>query len=96
MFVLLGSANRDGAHYPDPDRFDIHRRALDHLAFGLGTHTCAGQGLARMEARCVLTALVNQVETLELSCTPTRRINNVVRGWQSVPVTVTTASAKGI
>jgi cytochrome P450 len=95
VFVLLGSANRDGAHYPDPDRFDIHRGALDHLAFGLGTHTCAGQGLARMEARCVLTALVNQVETLELSGTPTRRINNVVRGWQSVPVTVTTASAKG-
>jgi cytochrome P450 len=48
-----------------------------------------------MEARCVLTALVNHVEAMELCGTPTRRINNVVRGWESVPVTVTTASAKG-
>lgn len=95
LFVLLASANRDATHYPDPDHFDIGRRALDHLAFGLGTHTCAGQGLARMEARCVLTALVNQVSTLELSGTPVRRLNNVVRGWESVPVTVTASSAKG-
>jgi cytochrome P450 len=94
VFVLLASANRDGAHYHDPDRFDVRRKALDHLAFGLGTHTCAGQGLARMEARCILTALVNQVDTLELSGTPTRRLNNVVRGWDSVPVTVTPAHAK--
>lgn len=94
LFVLLASANRDAGHYPEPDRFDIRRRALDHLAFGVGTHTCAGQGLARMEARCVLTALVNQVQTLELSGTPTRRLNNVVRGWESVPVAVTAASVK--
>lgn len=94
IFVLLASANRDGAHYDDPERFDVRRKALDHLAFGLGTHTCAGQGLARMEARCILTALVNQVEALELSGTPTRRLNNVVRGWESVPVTVTSSQAK--
>jgi len=94
VFVLLASANRDSAHYDDPERFDIRRKALDHLAFGLGTHTCAGQGLARMEARCILTALVNQVETVELSGTPIRRLNNVVRGWESVPVTVTPAHGK--
>jgi len=94
VFVLLASANRDGAHYADPERFDVRRKALDHLAFGLGTHTCAGQGLARMEARCILTALVNQVETVELSGTPIRRLNNVVRGWESVPVTVTPAQEK--
>lgn len=94
IFVLLASANRDGAHYDDPERFDIRRKALDHLAFGLGTHTCAGQGLARMEARCILTALVDQVQTIELSGTPKRRLNNVVRGWESVPVTVTPAQGK--
>ena len=33
MLLLNGSANRDQEHFPDPDRYDIHRGG-SHLSFG--------------------------------------------------------------
>ncbi len=42
MVMLNGSANRDERHFPDGDRFDIHRDVGRHLAFGYGIHLCLG------------------------------------------------------
>jgi cytochrome P450 len=57
LMALMASAHRDEAVYPDPDRFDIERRAR-HLAFGSGTHFCIGAMLARSEARIALEELI--------------------------------------
>jgi cytochrome P450 len=90
--ILYASANRDETHFEDPDRFDVTRaNASDHLGFGFGSHSCAGQGLARMEAHAVLNALLDQVESLELAGQASRSINNLINGWGSVPVRVTPA-----
>ena len=56
MLLLNGSANRDERHFPDADRFDIHRSG-GHLSFGQGLHFCLGSALARMQARVVLRRL---------------------------------------
>ncbi|MGH7897686.1 MAG: cytochrome P450 [Candidatus Binatia bacterium] len=64
--VMVGPANRDELHYPDPDRFDIHRRADDHLAFGLGKHFCLGYHLARLEVQTAVHALLDQLPNLRL------------------------------
>lgn len=66
LFVSLGSANRDEAHFPDPDRFDMQRRAEDHVAFGFGPHFCAGSHLARMEATVAINAVLDRLPNLRL------------------------------
>ncbi len=83
-----GPANRDERHFPDPDRFDVHRGALDHLAFSYGTHACAGQGLARLEAHAVFSALAKRVTRIELTGEPARAVNNITRGFARVPVAI--------
>jgi cytochrome P450 len=93
--VLLsnGSANRDERHYADPDVFDVHRNPVDHLAFGYATHGCAGQGLARIEARAIIESLLRRVDRIELAGEPVRHEHPVVRGLESVPVTVVPTAA---
>jgi hypothetical protein len=49
--IVLGGANRDPSHFPDPDRLDLSRTGPRHLAFGNGPHFCVGAGLARLEAQ---------------------------------------------
>jgi cytochrome P450 len=86
VLLLYGSGNRDERHYSDPDRFDVTRAPVDHLTFGYGTHACAGQALARLEAYSVLGALARRVRRIHLG-TPHRHLNNAVRGFDSLPVT---------
>jgi cytochrome P450 len=66
LSIALGSANRDEAHYPDPDRFQLERANDDHLAFAFGPHFCAGSHLARLEARIALGALLDRLPDLRL------------------------------
>lgn len=66
LFLSLGSANRDEHRYTDPDRFDLHRAAGDHMAFGFGPHFCAGSHLARLEATIGLNALLDRLHHLRL------------------------------
>ena len=54
MSVWFSSANRDGAVFADPDRFDLGRTPNKHLTFAYGPHFCLGHHLARLEVRAVL------------------------------------------
>jgi cytochrome P450 len=63
---VIGSANRDERHYPEPDRWDLHRGADDHLSFGGGRHFCLGYHLAKLEARIALEAVLDRLPNLRL------------------------------
>ncbi len=84
--VFFGAANRDRRRFARPETFDVSRdNAAAHLGFGYGTHGCAGQGLARIEAHSVLQALVQHVDHFELG-PAVRGVNNLISSWASVPV----------
>ena len=89
LLLLYPSANRDEAHFADPDTFDIHRRPNDHLAFGFGAHVCLGNSLARLEITAILDRLLDRLPDLRLVTPdePPRRPANFVSGYESLPVT---------
>jgi cytochrome P450 len=87
VLVMLGAANRDGAQFPEPDRFDVGRTPNPHLAFGHGIHFCLGAQLARLEGRIALADLLSRVEAFELATPdwPPRAAFHV-HGPSSLPV----------
>jgi cytochrome P450 len=87
VMVLIGSANRDERHYPQPDRFDVGRRPADHLAFGHGIHHCVGAPLARIEGHAVLRALAERVARFTV-VDERPHLNNVVRRLETLRVDV--------
>jgi cytochrome P450 len=88
VLASFASANRDERRWDAPDAFDITRDSAGHLGFGYGRHACVGMGLARLEGEAVLSALLERVERFELSGPPVRRLNNLIRSFDSLPVTV--------
>lgn len=67
VYIGLASANRDEAHWPDPERFSLDRENRnDHLAFGDGPHVCPGSFLVRLETRITFEAIFDRYDRLEL------------------------------
>lgn len=85
VLLLYASANRDERKWQDPERFDVRRRASDHLGFGNGAHMCAGLHLARLEMTALLEILVEKVRRFEIG-EPALAPNNLLRGLASVRV----------
>lgn len=67
LFLLLGAANRDPEHFPDPDRLDLMRKPNRHLSFGLGPHGCVGAWLARFGLTIALGAILSRQSDLRLT-----------------------------
>ncbi len=91
VLLFLGAANRDPRAWPEPDRFDVRRRAAGHVGFGSGIHACVGAALARLEGELLLTALARQMRSLELAGPVRPYLNNTIKGLAGLPVRVTAA-----
>jgi cytochrome P450 len=65
---ILGAALRDPDVFRNPDEFDWERpkEASMALAFGVGTHNCAGQAIARATATAVLDVITERFERVEV------------------------------
>lgn len=88
IHLLLGSANRDPAVYPDPDRFDPSRSGPTSLIFGHGIHFCTGAGLARLNLAVLLSKTFSRLRGLRLAGEPQRRRLMPLRDFDSLPVTL--------
>lgn len=64
----IGAANRDPVVFENANDFDYRRppEASRNLTFGLGTHACAGQLLARAETSVILGLVAERYTKVEL------------------------------
>jgi 4-methoxybenzoate monooxygenase (O-demethylating) len=91
VLLFFAAANRDPRRWNNPDTFDVKRRAAGHMTFGTGIHGCVGQAVARLETEAVLTALARRVASFELTAEPKRRLNNTLRGLDTLPLRIVPA-----
>jgi cytochrome P450 len=93
LTMWLG-AGRDPRQYDAPDEFRVDRDLKNaHLSFGFGIHTCAGNQVARLEARTLLRAMVERIEKIELTGEPRKTLNYQSFGHDHVPVRLTPAAS---
>ena len=83
--LAIVAANRDPAHFEDPDRFWVERKPADHLAFSFGQHFCLGAHLARVEMLAALSVLLDRLPNLRLTEDP-RYFGCAIRGPDTVRV----------
>jgi len=87
--VILGSANRDEAHFAQPDVFDLQRTDARPLSFGHGIHTCLGAALARMETQVAFSELARRFPKLEIGSADLQHNPSITfRGLLSLPISL--------
>jgi cytochrome P450 len=87
VMFLYPSANRDPREFPDPERFDIHRRPPRILSFGHGIHACIGRHFANLEGKLCLEKLLAEAPDYQVKEAELSRIRTeFVQGWESMPV----------
>lgn len=89
VLLLWAAGNRDEQVFEHPDEVDLSRRVpRRHVAFGRGIHHCVGSPLARIEARNVLSVLLDRTSNISLDPDhPPRWVQSLlVRRHQELPV----------
>jgi cholest-4-en-3-one 26-monooxygenase len=86
VVLFYASANRDEEVFPDGHLFDVARTPNDHVAFGIGQHSCLGLNLARLEIRVMFEEILKRMPDIELDG-PVRRLrSNFINGVKSAPM----------
>ena len=89
MLFVVSAANRDERRWDGADRFDLHRKVGQHLAFGYGIHYCLGAALARLEGRIAVDELLTRFPEWDVDLDRARiSPTSTVRGFETLPVQV--------
>lgn len=88
ILCVLGAANLDPQQWENPDSFDIGRRTVGHLAFGVGIHACVGQNIARAEGEALFTAIAKKVRSITPAGAAVWRPNNAIHALDRLPLTL--------
>jgi len=86
--ALIGAANRDESVFSAPETMNLTRDPNPHIGFGAGIHFCLGAPLARLEMSVSLPALWEKYPSMQLASEPVRRPTFVLRGYESVAISV--------
>ena len=91
LLLAWSAANRDPGRFADPDQLRLDREHYrQHMGFGRGAHFCIGALLARLEAKLLLSALLERSESLALdSASPPRYAQSIfIRRLEQLPLTM--------
>jgi cytochrome P450 len=90
VMLVYAAANRDSDVFgPDADQLRVDRHPNPHVSFGFGPHFCLGAALARLEARTVLTELLDRFATLDLAGQIERTASPVIAGVRRAELVLT-------
>ena len=89
IVTLIGAANRDPDRFKQPDDFLIKRNEGPPLSFASGIHYCLGANLARTEGEEMFAGLIRRFKKIEQAGELKQRGRLTLRGYETVPVTVT-------
>jgi cytochrome P450 len=92
----LNSANRDPEQFAEPNRLDLTRRGVRHLALGAGPHACPGAPLIRMASKVATSAFVEKFHSASV-CEPIEwRGGASFRAPASVPIFFSRSLSSGV
>jgi methyl-branched lipid omega-hydroxylase len=93
--LFYWAANRDPAHFPDPDAVDVRRSPNPHVGFGgAGPHFCLGAHLARREMTVMFRELLTRVPDIAATAPPQRLQSMFINGIKRLPVAFTPGGAR--
>jgi cytochrome P450 len=85
--LFFAAANRDADVFERPDELDIDRISNPHVAFGLGTHRCAGSSLARLQVRIAVERLLTRLSPFQVPAgAEVEYMTAAQRGPSSIPL----------
>jgi cytochrome P450 len=85
--MFYWAANRDPAHFTDPDVFDVRRTPNHHVGFGgPGPHFCLGAHLARREMTVMFRELLTRAPDVHATAAPRRLQSMFINGIKELPV----------
>lgn len=90
ILALIGAANRDDHRFgDDAEDFVVSRPPREHITFGVGTHFCIGNELARLEGRIALEEILERFPEWEVDLdAAVFSSSSGVRGWDSMPANI--------
>jgi cytochrome P450 len=62
--IMHGLGESQRQRWEHSEKFDIFRKALPHISFAAGEHTCLGLHLARLETRGALECPLNRLTNI--------------------------------
>jgi cytochrome P450 len=93
VMVSWAAANHDPAQFETPDEIKLDRFAKGgwHMGFGMGSHTCQGMHLGRLETRIMLTEILRRLPDYRVVPGGAHRYGAIgtINGWIKIPVTFT-------
>ncbi|AEA27606.1 Linalool 8-monooxygenase [Pseudonocardia dioxanivorans CB1190] len=95
LALFYWSANRDPAHFVDPERFDVRRDPNPHVGFGgPGPHFCLGAHLARREMSVMFRELLTRLPDIHATAPPHRLRSMFINGVKHLPVAFTAGGSR--